>query len=189
MGKYEAVVIGVSSGGLEALRIVLPFLPADFPAPVLIVYHRGSQRDRFVIEYMNQLAGMEVKEAEEKEPLVPGFIYLAPPNYHLLVEEDRTLALSTEKRVSYSRPSIDILFETAAEAYGSGLVGLILTGANHDGAKGMKTLKERGGLALVQNPDTAEVGRMPRAAMKTAGADRILELREVGPYLRRLFGR
>ena len=114
-------------------------------------------------------------------------VYLAPPNYHLLVEEDRTLTLSTEKRVCFARPSIDVLFETAADAYGPGLVGLVLTGANHDGSSGLRRIKEKGGLALVQNPLTAEMGRMPQAALEAVEVDLILELEEAGPFLVGLF--
>ncbi len=187
MKRLEALAIGVSTGGLKALRTVLPALPAAFPAPVLIVYHQGPRQDRFVIEYLNSRSEIRVREAEEKEPVLPGVAYLAPPNYHLLVEEDRTLTLSTEERVSFARPSIDVLFETAAEAYGAGLAGLILTGANHDGARGMECLKARGGKVLVQNPETAEMDTMPRAVLDAVEVDAVLELEEIGPYLVELF--
>jgi two-component system, chemotaxis family, protein-glutamate methylesterase/glutaminase len=188
MRKHEAVVIGVSSGGLEALKTLLPAFPADFPAPVLVVYHQGARRDRFIIDYLNGLTRIQVREAEEKEPLLPGVVYLAPPNYHLLVEEDRTLTLSTEERVSFARPSVDVLFETAAEAFGPELVGVILTGANQDGSQGLRAVKERGGTALVQNPDTAEMEVMPRAALEAVEVDRVLDLEELGSYLLGLFG-
>ena len=189
MARLEAVAIGVSSGGLEALKIVLPSLPADFPAPLLIVYHQGPRQDSFVVGYLNEQSRIEVVEAEEKEPLRPGVAYLAPPNYHLLVEEDKTLTLTTEDRVCFARPSVDVLFETAAEAFGPGLVGLVLTGANHDGSQGLKYIKQRGGLALVQNPESAEMGAMPRSALEAVEADGVLELEEIGPRLKELFAR
>ena len=189
MARLEAVAIGVSSGGLEALKIVLPSLPADFPAPLLIVYHQGPRQDSFVVGYLNEQSRIEVVEAEEKEPLRPGVAYLAPPNYHLLVEEDKTLTLTTEDRVCFARPSVDVLFETAAEAFGPGLVGLVLTGANHDGSQGLKYIKQRGGLALVQNPETAEMGAMPRSALEAVEVDGVLELEEIGPRLMELFAR
>lgn len=187
MGRLQAVAMGVSSGGLEALRTILPTLPAGFPVPLLIVYHQGPRPDMFVVRYLDEKCLIRVVEAEEKERIRAGTAYLAPPNYHLLVEEDLTLTLTTEERVSFARPSVDVLFETAAEAFGPGLVGLVLTGANRDGSRGLKRIKERGGLALVQNPKTAEMESMPGSAREAVEVDAVLELEEIGPYLVDLF--
>src|SRR4051812_22636449 len=123
--RYEAVVIGVSLGGLDALNFLLPALPVDFKLPVMIVQHIGISSDGFWIENLNGMSRLHVKEADEKEAVEKGTVYIAPPNYHLLVETDRTLSLSTDQRVNYARPSIDVLFESAAVAYGNKLIGVI----------------------------------------------------------------
>ncbi len=128
-------------------------------------------------------------EAGEKEELRPGKVYLAPANYHLLVEDDRTLSLSVDERVNFARPSVDVLFETASDAFGSRLVGIILTGANRDGSMGLKKIRQNGGLTLVQAPETAFADGMPRAAIAACAADHILPLDQIGPFLCRLFRR
>ena len=181
--KYEAVVIGVSAGGMKALGEILPRLPSDFPLPIIIVQHISPQSDNYMITYFNSLSKITIKEADEKESIVAGHGYFAPPNYHLLIEEDRTFSLSTEERVNYSRPSIDVLFESALDAYCPGLIGIILTGANNDGSKGLKKIKDCGGYAIIQNPETAEVSAMPEAAMKMCKIDQMLKLNEIAPFL------
>ena len=185
---FSAIVIGVSSGGIEALRIILPCLPADFMLPVIVVQHRHPTSDGFIIRLLNETCQLGVKEVDEKEEALPGMIYLAPADYHLMIEEDRTFSLSIDAYVKYARPSIDILFETAADVYGERLVGVILTGANSDGSDGIKKIKEAGGLTVVQDPDTCKSDRMPRAAMASAKIDHILALEEIGPFLRELGG-
>lgn len=177
--KYKAVVIGASSGGMEALASILTSLDEDFGLPILIVQHISPHSDGFIIEHLNKLCKLRVKEAEEKEKINFGNVYIAPPNYHLLVERDETLSLSTETKVCYSRPSIDVLFESAAEVYNNKLLGIILTGGNSDGSKGLKRIKELGGITIVQNPEEAEVSAMPKAAIESTEVDYILLLSEI----------
>jgi two-component system, chemotaxis family, protein-glutamate methylesterase/glutaminase len=181
--RYKAVVIGLSAGGMQALKIFVPAIPASFPLPIAVAQHVGEDRGAFLAEYLNEIASLPVKEAEDKEPLCPGHIYLAPARYHLLIEEDRTFSLSVDPRVKFCCPAIDVLFESAADAFGKSLIGVVLTGANGDGSHGLKTIKARGGLAIVQNPATAEVGYMPRAALGATTVDRIVELEELAPLL------
>jgi two-component system chemotaxis response regulator CheB len=155
--KYDAVVIGSSAGGLNALKTIFQGLDGTFPLPVIIVQHISPDSDNYLIHILNDMNKLKVKEADEKESPVAGTAYIAPPNYHLLVESDGTFTLTVDERVNYARPSIDVLFETAAEAWRGKLIGIILTGANNDGSKGLKRIKELGGLAVVQDPETAEV--------------------------------
>ncbi|HCC54465.1 MAG TPA: chemotaxis protein CheB [Desulfobulbaceae bacterium] len=183
---YEAVVIGVSAGGMHALRAILPSLPEKFPMPVVVVQHRGPEDDGFFAQYLDQRCAVQVKEAEEKEEAAPGMVYLAPANYHLLLEDDRTFSLTMESRVRFARPSIDVLFESAADVYGSRLIGIVLTGANDDGSRGLAAIKKRGGLAIVQDPASAEVATMPRAALQAAEVDFVLPLTTIGPFLANL---
>ncbi len=183
--KYEAVVIGASAGGSAALAQLLPRLPPTFPLAVIIVRHLHPLQAGLPFAYQTRDWALPVKEADEKEPVRPGWIYFAPPNYHLLIESDRTFALSIDERVNYVRPSIDVLFESAAEVYGAGLVGVILSGANQDGAAGLRRIKERGGLAVVQDPATAEVALMPQAALAMAQIDYVLPPAEIGALLAR----
>lgn len=179
----KAVVIGVSAGGLQALKILLPALPATFALPVAIVQHIGEQSDNFMAEYLNRASRVTVKEAEDKEPLSGGTVYMAPPGYHLLIEPERIFSLSVDARVNFSCPSIDVLFESAAYAYGGSLIGIILTGANKDGAEGLKTIKTRGGLAIVQNPQTAESPVMPKAALAAVQADYVVDLEDMAALI------
>jgi two-component system chemotaxis response regulator CheB len=179
---FRAVVIGVSAGGIQALSTLLPLLPKDFPLPILVVQHRLAGSDDYITKSLNKICAVQGKEAEEKEAVKAGCIYLAPADYHLLVERDQTLALSVDDKVNYSRPAIDVLFESAAYVWSSGLIGIILTGANSDGAKGLALIKQLGGTTMVQNPETAERGTMPRAAL--ASADYVLELTKIGDILK-----
>jgi two-component system chemotaxis response regulator CheB len=181
--RYEAVVLGVSAGGLQALKTFLPALPAWFPLPIAIVQHIGERSDGFLAEYLDRASAITVKEVEDKEPLRPGTAYLAPPGYHALIEPDRSFALSVDPRVNHSCPAIDVLFESAAEVYGRALIGVVLTGANGDGALGLKAIKALGGLAIVQDPDSAEATAMPRAAIAAAPVDYIVELERLAPLL------
>lgn len=183
---YRAVVIGVSAGGLAALDKILPALDRTFSLPVLVVQHVSPTSENYLPIHFSQRCLLEVKEAEDKEQIEGGVIYFAPPNYHLLVEHNQAIALSTEERVNFSRPSIDVLFETAADAYLDELVGVVLTGANSDGAAGIARIKQFGGLAVVQSPETAEAEAMPRAAIEAADVDYILPLNEIGCFLNSL---
>jgi two-component system chemotaxis response regulator CheB len=180
----EAVVIGVSAGGLKALSAILPALPADYPLPILVVIHLPPSGKSIVAELFADKCALRVVEAEDKDDIRPGTVYFAPPDYHLLVEQDRTLSLSSEEPVQYSRPSIDVLFETAADAYGPGLIGIVLTGANNDGALGLKAISDAGGTALVQSPEHAFASFMPEAALDAVPQARPMELDEISFYLK-----
>lgn len=186
--KFRAVVIGASAGGLDAIRILLTGLKAEFNAPILIVQHLSAHSDNYMINQLNKICSIHVKEAEEKERVLPGTAYIAAPNYHLLIEEDETLSLSVEPKVNYARPSIDILFDTAADAYGNELIGVILTGANSDGSKGLRRIKQLGGVTIVQNPKSAEATAMPQAAISLTKVDYLLELKEISIKLIELVG-
>jgi two-component system chemotaxis response regulator CheB len=184
---YDAIVIGTSAGGLDALGILLPLLEAKLPVPILIVQHISASSDSFMVTYFDRLCKLTVKEAEEKELLLPGFVYFAPPDYHLMVEDDWTVSLSNEEKVNYSRPSIDVLFETASWAFGRRLIGIILTGANWDGAAGCEIIKQNGGLTIVQDPATAAVARMPESVIERITPDYILSLVEMGNLINMIF--
>jgi len=179
---FEIVVIGLSLGGRHALEVVLPALPKDFPLPVALVQHRGSGSDATLVAHLQKHSALPVAEPEDKEVIRRGQLYLAPADYHLLVEGGH-FALSTEAPVWYARPSIDVLFESAAAAYGEAVIGVLLTGANQDGVQGLAAIKRSGGLAVVQDPKTAQVPEMAKAAIAAAAVDKILPLEEIGPFL------
>ena len=180
---YKAIVVGTSYGGLEALDVILPALQKGFPLPVIIVLHIGDHSNETFINHMNSVCALEVKEAEGNEPIRPGVIYFAPPNYHLQVEDDFTFSLSTAEKLNFSRPSIDVLFESAAWVYTKSLIGVILTGANSDGANGMKIIKELGGKTIIQNPCSALSPAMPRAALKISKPEIRLKLEDIAAKL------
>jgi len=181
--QYQIIVIGGSAGAVTALRELLPVFQEGYPLPIVVVQHLHPQQDNYLIRHFADHCILPLKEAEEKEPIQGGRIYFAPPNYHLLIEADKTFSLSIDARVNYARPSIDVLFESAADAYAPGLVGVILTGANNDGARGLRYIKERGGLTIVQDPRTAEVAYMPRAALAATPVDYVLSLAAIGRLL------
>ncbi len=160
----EAVAIGASAGAVQALSRLLSDLPATFALPILIVVHVPADRSELATLFRSKCR-LRVKDAEDKEPILPGHIYFAPSDYHMLVEEDRSLSLSVDNPVLYSRPSIDVLFESAADSYGESLAGIILTGANEDGAQGLGAIARAGGVALVQDPAEAFAAAMPLAAL------------------------
>jgi len=182
----EAVVIGASAGGFEALLAVLRGLPPTYPLPLVAVLHLPEHHESRLPELFGYRLELQVREAGDKESLQPGVLYFAPSGYHLLLETDRTFSFSCEERVNYARPSIDVLFETAADAYGKSLAGILLTGANHDGAAGLAGMKVAGGLTIVQDPATAEVPTMPEAAIHRMAPDLILPLAEIRSLLQRL---
>ena len=185
--KHRAVVIGSSAGGLMALKTILGLLKKDFSVPIIIVQHTGPNAGDYMARYLDSLSALRVKEADEKEKLIPGSAYIAPPNYHLLVESDETLSLSLDNRVNYSRPSIDVLFEAAADVFAASLIGIVLTGANNDGSKGLKRIKDAGGLAIVQTPESAEVPTMPQSAIAAVGnPDYVLPLEGIAELLNRM---
>jgi two-component system, chemotaxis family, protein-glutamate methylesterase/glutaminase len=162
------VVVGTSLGGLHALQLLLGGLPRGFAVPIVIVQHRGKHPDDALSRILSAHCMLAVHEPLDKDPIEPGHVYIAPADYHLLVERG-SLALSTEAPVNYARPSIDVLFESAAESYGGGVVGIVLTGANHDGAAGASLIQQRGGRVLVQDPASAESRPMPLAALTATG--------------------
>jgi two-component system chemotaxis response regulator CheB len=174
--NYEAIVIGVSSGGMNAMKVMFSQLPKDFKTPVIIVQHIGKQSNNKWIELINNISNMRVKEVDEKERIMQGMAYIAPPNYHLLIEKSKTFSLTIDERVNFARPSIDVLFESAAKAFTSKLIGVILTGSNADGTIGLKRIKEYGGLTIVQDPATAESDYMPASAIAAMQVDYILPL-------------
>ena len=184
--RPQAIVIGVSAGGLKALSVILPGLPRDFGLPILIVIHLPPGKKSIVADLFDEKCQVTVSEAEDKEPIQAGRIYFAPPDYHLLVEPDKRLSLSSDEPVLFSRPSIDVLFETAADAYGPDLVGIVLTGANNDGAQGLRAVSLAGGTAIVERPDQAFAGAMPLAALDACPEAKILSLDEITAYLRKL---
>lgn len=183
---FKAVVLGVSTGGVMALKKLLGSISADFPLPVLIVTHIKPDSDDGLAVLLNTLCSIHVKEADEQEAIKPGTVYLAPANYHLLVEKNYRLALSIDPPVNFSRPSIDVLFESAAEVYGKELIGIILTGAGFDGSKGLLKIKSSGGLAIVQDPADAEMNSMPKSALQLIKADHVVSLDEIPGLLMRL---
>jgi two-component system, chemotaxis family, protein-glutamate methylesterase/glutaminase len=179
----EAVVIGASAGALEALSVILPSLPADFGLPVFIVVHVPPDKTSILAELFQAKCRVKVREAEDKEPVSSGTAYFAPPDYHLLVEMDKSLSLSNDEPVLWSRPSLDVLFESAADAYGPGLIAIVLTGANQDGAKGLKAVGEAGGIAIVQRPEGAYASAMPEAAIAECPSARVMSLEEIAAWL------
>lgn len=181
---FSLVVIGTSLGGTDALQVLLPALPGDFPAALALVLHRGRNSDASLIDFLQRNCRLPVVEAQDKTLITPGHLYVAPADYHLLVEGNH-FALSTEAAVTYARPSIDVLFESAAEAWGPAAIGVILTGAGRDGAHGLAAIKRHGGLTVVQAPATAERSDMPSAALATGRVDEILPLDEIAPFLAR----
>ncbi|MCG8636345.1 MAG: chemotaxis protein CheB [Desulfobacterales bacterium] len=185
---YQAIVMGVSAGGLAALKAILPGLSGQMDQPVIIVQHMSPDSDDFLVQYFDKLCSLRVKEAEDKLPIKSGTIYFAPANYHLLVEEDRSFALSTTERVQYSRPAIDVLFETAAEVYQDGLIGVLLTGANTDGTEGIRAIRAHGGYALAQSPETCEAATMTRSAID-AGVDAVLDLEKIAPFINQMISK
>lgn len=187
-GKFRAVVIGVSTGGVSALKIVLGALPTDFPIPVLVTTHIAPGSDDGLAVLLNTVCSIRVKEADERETICAGTVYLAPANYHLLVEHSGRLALSIDPPVNFARPSVDVLFESAAEAYGPALIGVILTGAGFDGSNGLLKIHNSGGVTIVQHPADAEMASMPQSALKLLKADHVVKLDEVSALLISLAG-
>jgi two-component system chemotaxis response regulator CheB len=180
---YDFVAIGASWGGLHALETVLGGLPQGFRTPIAIAQHRAPASGSGALpRVLSVRSGVEVREAGDKDPIEPGGVYVAPPDYHLLVEPGG-FALSTEAHVQHSRPSIDVLLDSAADTYGDRLIGVILTGANEDGAYGLTRVKRRGGVTIAQDPATAAKRDMPEAAIATGAVDHVLPLEEIGPKL------
>ncbi|MBW4633434.1 MAG: chemotaxis protein CheB [Iphinoe sp. HA4291-MV1] len=188
----QLIAVGASLGGLNALEVLLSGLPKNFPVPVAIVQHRYKASDQKLKVVLQQYSALVVIEPQDKEEIVPGYIYLAPADYHLMVEAKSDMvpyssfSLSIDAPVTYARPSIDVLFETAAETYAEKLIGVLLTGANHDGKQGMAKIKASGGKTVVQEPSTAACPIMPKAAIAAGVADKVLPLVGIAPYLMKI---
>ncbi|MCQ9423136.1 chemotaxis protein CheB [Pseudomonas sp. LJDD11] len=182
----QAVVIGASAGGVEALLTLTQGIAAGFRLPILVVLHLPEQRNSQLAQVFQSRLPIAVREARDKEAILAGTLYFAPAGYHLSVEDDLSLSLSQEDKVFHSRPSIDILFESAADAYGPGLAGVLLTGANDDGARGLARIKTFGGLTVIQNPQTAVARAMPEAGLRLQTPDYLLPLSEIRALLTQL---
>lgn len=181
--RYDAVVMGASAGGLQTWLALLPALPATFPLPLIIVQHRSKDERTLLEEVLSQKCQIKIRQADEKEKIRPGTVYFASPDYHLLIERDHTFSLSGEERVNYSRPAIDVLFETAAYAYQHRLLAIIFTGANQDGAAGIRQVRQMGGTTMAQNPATAPFPVMPQAAIDTGAVQQVLDLENIRKFL------
>jgi two-component system chemotaxis response regulator CheB len=179
-GRYAITVVGTSWGGLAALRELVSCLPEDLPIPVVLVQHRHKMSDDALPRLLQDRTPLDVCEAEDKMPIEGGHVYVAPADYHLLVEPDNYFTLSVEEPVRYSRPSIDVTFTSAADVFGARTIGVIMTGANADGAAGLKRIAERGGVALIQEPVTAESPAMPEAALRAVPNARVMVLKQLG---------
>jgi two-component system chemotaxis response regulator CheB len=178
----DIVVIGCSLGGMRALSMLLGALPANFDPPIAAVQHRHRASNEGLPAYLRTQTKLPVVDVDDKLYIKPRHVYLAPADYHLLVEKG-WFDLSVDAAVSYSRPSVDVLFESAADAYRAGVIGVVLTGANADGARGAVRIKKQGGFVVVQEPQTAEAPEMPQATIDAVRVDRILPLDRIGPYL------
>lgn len=183
--KIEIVVIGASLGGPQAIKAILSGLPSSFPLPIVVVQHRGISSNTALMYFLTRSCALPIAEPEDKEPIVYGKLYLAPADYHLLIE-DRSFALSIDEPLHYNRPSIDVLFDSAADAYGQRALGVLLTGSNCDGAAGLANIKRHGGVTVAQDPATAEAPEMPTAAIAAKAVDETLKLPEIAELLKSL---
>ena len=179
----EAVVLGASAGGVDALLQVLSGLPASYGVPLIVALHLRHDRNSLLVDVFASRTALRVREAADKEPMTPGTLYIAPPGYHLLLEADRSFSLNCDPPEHFSRPSIDVLLESAADALGPRLAAVLLTGANHDGAAGMAEVGRLGGLTVIQDPDEAQFPEMPRAALALRVPDFVLPLQQIQAFL------
>jgi two-component system chemotaxis response regulator CheB len=183
--SYSIVVVGTSWGGLNALRELVGNLPAAFRVPTVLVQHRHRQSDHLLSTFLQERTQLTVAEVEDKMPIEPGMLFVAPADYHLLIDRG-VFALSTDPPVRYSRPSIDVTFYSAADAYGAGTIGVVLTGANADGSRGLRRIFDRDGVALVQDPTTAESPTMPSAAIRCVPSARVETIPQIAATLSEL---
>jgi two-component system, chemotaxis family, protein-glutamate methylesterase/glutaminase len=184
--QIEAVVIGASAGGVEGLSVLLPAVPATLQVPIFIVIHLPREHRSLLTEIFAPKCALRVSEAIDKAPVVPGCVYFAPPDYHLLLDEGPGMALSVDEPVHFSRPSIDVLFESAADLYRQQLLGIILTGASQDGADGLAAVRSAGGITVVQQPDGTYESHMATAALKLGPVDYVLPLEGIAGLMRSL---
>jgi len=183
MKKCDAFIIGGSAGSLDVLLKVLPLIDVKIKFPIVIVIHRKHGADSLLPELLSSKTELRVKEVEEKEPLAAGTIYIAPSDYHLLIEQDRTFSLDYSEKINYSRPAIDATFQTAAEVYKDKLACLLLSGSNADGVNGLKSVKLWGGITLIQDPKTAQVGYMPAQAQANVKIDKVLSIEAIAEFI------
>lgn len=183
---YELIIIGGSAGSIDAIIKIIPRLPKDFVIPIVIVLHRKAIKGNPISAILQHRSTLHIKEAEEKEKITQGTVYFAPPDYHLLIEKDNTFSLDVSEKVHFSRPSIDVTFESAAGKHKHKLIGIILTGANEDGANGIAEIAQNGGLTIAQEPSSAEVKRMPQAAIDTGKVHKILTIDDIVHFLNTL---
>jgi two-component system, chemotaxis family, protein-glutamate methylesterase/glutaminase len=184
--RFEAIVIGASAGGVDALMTLFADLPPRWRLPMVVVIHLPEEHESRIAEVFSSRVPFPVEEARDKAPVAPGTLYFAPPSYHLSIERERRFSLSCEPPVLFSRPAINVLMSSAADAYGAALVGILLTGANGDGAEGLLNIRRAGGLTVVQDPAEAQVSTMPRAAIDAHAAEFVLSLRAIRAQLLRL---
>ena len=182
MMPFQMIAVGTSLGGFEALKTMLGSLPEDFPAAVAVVQHRSREDSEGMLHLMQPHVRLPLVEVEDKDEIKGGYVYLSPPNYHLVAERGY-FALSADSPVMHARPSIDVLFESVAESFGEQAIGVLLTGMSRDGTAGLAKIKERGGFAVVQDPSSAEGQTMPESAIASVPVDRVLPLAEIAPFL------
>ena len=185
MRRPELIAIGCSQGGFNALRILLGGLDRRLSQTLLVCCHTSGNVDS-LCELLGNHSALPVMEARERQLATGGAVHIAPGGYHLLIENDRHFALSVDEQVCHSRPSIDVMFSSATDVYHSAMIGVILTGANRDGAEGLARIRQRGGIAVVQDPESADASAMPRAALELAGADYCVPLEQIAPLLNHL---
>lgn len=182
--KYEVIVIGGSAGSIPVVTQISKMLPADFPLPILMILHRLKNRKGGLLEVLVPKAKIKIIEPDDKAPIEPGTIHVASADYHLLVETDKTISLSNDILVQYSRPSIDVTMESVADIYKEKVIGILLSGANKDGALGMKKIKEKGGYTIIQDPDDCVIATMPLSAKKVTEIDKVLKIDEIVQFLK-----
>jgi two-component system chemotaxis response regulator CheB len=181
--RIDAIVIGASAGGVDALDVLLPALPESLRPPTFVVLHLLSERPSLLVEIFSPRCALPLREADDKEPVAPGTVYFAPPDYHLLIDTGPKLSLSSDERVNFSRPSIDVLFESAADVYKERLLGIILTGGSDDGSQGLAAIRRAGGAIVVQDPGDAQVPHMVKAALRRVDPDFVLPLTGIAALL------
>lgn len=182
----KLLVIGGSAGSLQVLMQLLPALPSTWPLSMIIVLHRGTDNDSFLSELLACKTSLRVKDVEDKDVLLPGCVYVAPGDYHVLIEPDGTLTLDASEKVNYSRPSIDVTFMSAAEVYGNRLCCMLLSGANVDGTEGLQRVRELGGITVVQDPETADIAFMPKHAINIVKVDKVLDVNGIISFVKML---
>lgn len=182
----KVVVVGGSAGSLDVILKLVAEFPAQANACYIIVTHRKNDTDSVLVNILSARTTMTVREVEDKEDLHPNRVYIAPADYHLLVESEESFSLDSSEKIHYSRPSIDVTFESVADVFKENTIGILLSGANADGAKGLKRIKQVGGFSIAQEPQSAEVGYMPAQAIKIKAVNKVLETNEIGPFVEQL---